>query len=139
MIESLNPQNKPVVIYDGVCYLCQSSIHFIIAHASHQQFMFTPLQSDFAQSLMAKYGINHLAQDTFILIKDEKYYTQSDAALEVSKSFAGWARVLRGFQYLPKTFRDKCYQIIARNRYKIFGKAEQCLMPSKEINARFIL
>jgi predicted DCC family thiol-disulfide oxidoreductase YuxK len=139
MIESVNPQNKPVIIYDGICYLCQSSINFIIAHDSEQQFMFTPLQSDFAQSLMAKYGLTHLVQDTFILIKDEQYYTQSDAALEVSKSFKDWAKVLRGFQYLPKAFRDKCYQLIAGNRYKMFGKAEQCLMPSKELSARFIL
>jgi predicted DCC family thiol-disulfide oxidoreductase YuxK len=138
-VERSNPENKPIVIYDGVCYLCQSSVNFIIARDTTNQFLFSPLQCDFAQSLMAKHDVSDLVQDTFILIKDDKCYMRSDAALEISRSFSGGYRWLRIFKIVPSALRDACYRLIARHRYKIFGKAEECLMPNDDIKSKFIL
>lgn len=136
---SSDNNNKAIMIYDGVCYLCNSSVNFIIKRDTRNRFLFTPLQSDYAQALMIKYGLEHLVDDTFILIKDERCFFQSDAALEISKEFSGLWRLLRVFKVVPKPFRDFFYGLIARNRYRLFGKADSCKIPSAEVKAKFKL
>ncbi|WP_371192979.1 thiol-disulfide oxidoreductase DCC family protein [Glaciecola sp. SC05] len=131
--------NKAVVIYDGVCYLCNQSVQFIIKRDKYDSFLFSPLQSEYAQTLMQHYDVEHLVQDTFILVKDQKLYLQSDAALEISRSFSGAWRLLRVFKWVPKAIRDVGYRLIARNRYRLFGKADSCLLPSEAIKSKFIL
>lgn len=138
-VSSSQESVKAVMVYDGVCYLCNTAVNFIIRRDTQNKFLFTPMQSKYAKVLMAQYGVEHLADDTFILIKDGRCFFQSDAALEISKDFSGMWRAFRGFKVLPKPIRDFFYRLIAKNRYQLFGKADACMMPCADVKAKFKL
>lgn len=135
----IDQQNQSIIIFDGVCYLCDASINFILHRDSHQVFLFSPLQSDYAQALMERHQVAHLVNDTFILIKDDKCYFQSDAALEISREFSGGWRLLRIFKIIPRPIRNVFYRLIAKHRYWLFGKADACIMPSGDVKSQFRL
>lgn len=126
------------ILFDGVCNFCNASINFIIKRDKKGTFLFTPLQSDLGQKLMKQYDINPDKQDSIILIDSKKAYFKSDAALRISKELQGGWKYLRFFLVLPGFIRDFVYDIIARNRYKIFGKKEACMIPTPEERARFV-
>jgi predicted DCC family thiol-disulfide oxidoreductase YuxK len=131
--------SQNIIIFDGVCYLCDASIRFIVRRDTHQVFEFSPLQSDFAQSLMLSHDVSHLVNDTFILVKNGKCYFQSDAALEISREFVGPWRLFRVFKIVPRPIRDFVYRVVAKHRYQLFGKAEACILPPSNIKSRFRL
>ena len=131
-------EKHPVIIFDGVCNFCNGSVNFIIKRDKEAYFYFTPMQSDIAQSLMKEYGLDTLDADTFILIKDKKSYIRTEAALEVCRSLEGYWYLFGVFKVLPLGFRDFFYKLFARNRYRLFGKQEACMLPSKEISGRFL-
>ena len=127
-----------IVLFDGVCNFCNASINFIIEHDRSGYFKFAPLQSAIGEELLSKHGISRVETDSVILIEDEISYTHSDAALRIARRMDGfwsWAYTLR---VIPRVIRDLGYKLIARYRYRIFGRRDACMMPTPEIRARFL-
>ena len=130
--------DKPIVLFDGVCNLCNSAVQFIIRHDKKNIFMFTSLQSDTGQKLLAQYDLPLNELNSFILIENNKAYTRSSGALRVIKKLKGLWPLLYGFIIVPKFIRDGVYNWVGRNRYKWFGKQDACMIPTPELKARFL-
>ncbi len=127
-----------IVLFDGVCNFCNSSINFIIEHDSSGYFKFAPLQSEVGEELTAKHGIDRVETDSVILVEDEKVYTHSDAALGIARHLNGIWSWAYAFRVIPRPVRDLAYKLVARNRYRLFGRRDACMMPTPEIRARFL-
>lgn len=128
-----------VVLFDGVCHLCNSSVNFIIRHDPRKQFKFTPLQSSTGQDLLREYGLATENFETVVLIEDRKSYTRSTAALRVARRLNNLWPLTYMFIIIPQFMRDAIYVLIAKNRYKWFGKREICMMPTPDVKERFLL
>jgi predicted DCC family thiol-disulfide oxidoreductase YuxK len=130
-----------VVLFDGVCHLCHASVRFIIARDKAGYFSFASLQSDVASELLRQHGVPYplgSGDDSVILIEDGVVYTHSDASLRVARRLSGVVRLGAVLLVVPKGLRDAVYRLIARNRYRWFGKDEVCWMPTPELRARFL-
>ena len=130
--------NKHIVVFDGVCNFCNGAVNFIIQRDPKAVFLFTPIQSSLAKELIIKYEIDTLDTETFMLVKNEQCFVFSSAALEITKDLSGVWRILNVLRFVPKVIRDFVYRVVARNRYKLFGKKEVCMVPTDELKARFI-
>ena len=136
-MNQLSTGNK-IILFDGVCNLCNNSVQFIIKRDKKKQFRFASLQGKFGQEFLKK---NNLPADTFnsfILLEDEKIYTRSTGALRMLKHLGGGWSLFYAFIILPKFIRDGVYNWIARNRYKWFGKKDACMIPTPELKERFL-
>lgn len=131
-------KNQPTIIFDGICNFCNSSVNFIIARDPEGKFSFAPMQGESAKALIKQYGIDSPDLDTFLLIKNGKLYQRTDAALEITKDLKGHWRCLRVFLVVPAPVRDIFYRLLAKNRYRLFGKREVCMVPTSEIRQRFL-
>ena len=131
--------NKAVILFDGVCNLCNSSVQFVLKHDKKQHFVFAALQSDVAKELLLHYPKEIIKKDSIILIQNKKTYTESTAALLIAKEFTGFCKVFQFFWIIPKHIRDILYRFIAKNRYRWFGKREVCMIPDKSVMDRFKL
>lgn len=129
--------DKPLVLFDGVCNLCNASVQFIIEHDPEGKIMFCSLQSERGQAILTHLGMKTDDFDTFIFIEQGKAYTRSSGILKEVSYFAGWWRFLSIFSIIPKRIRDFFYNIVAQNRYRWFGKKESCWIPTPELKARF--
>ena len=140
MEENLNKIliNHKIILFDGVCNFCNSSINFVIDHDPEKHFKFAPLQSDFGQDILRKFNKNTKDFDSVILLKDNVLYEKSDAALEITEHLSGFWKYLAIFKILPTFFLNFFYDIVASNRYRIFGKADSCRMPTDELRERFL-
>ena len=127
-----------ILLFDGICNLCNGAVKFIIKRDPKGKFKFAALQSEIGQTLLKKQGLSGNDFDSVVLVIDEKYYTNSAAALMVLKELDGFWSLTYVLIYLPKSFRDFVYKLIARNRYKIFGKKSTCMVPSNDIKQRFL-
>ena len=133
------PKDKKIILFDGVCTLCNNAIDYIIKKDHKDQFVFASLQSDIGKELTKERGIDTTQIDSMILIiPGEAYYIKSSAALQIFKRLKGVVSLSRIFLPLPESFRDSVYDLIARNRYQWFGKKESCRMPTPEEKAKFI-
>jgi len=130
---------RHIIIFDGKCNLCNSSVNFIIKRDRKALFLFTPLQSEVSQGLMCKYKIEGLGSDSIVLIKNEKVYQRAEAVFEICKDLNGYYFLLRIFRIFPTSLTDFLYNLIADNRYKIFGEKAECTIPSEEVNSRFLI
>jgi len=127
-----------IILFDGVCNFCNSSVNFIIRHDKKKRYKFAALQSNVGRMLSEKYGIDQSKIDSIILIENGDVFVKSSAILRITKSLNYLYPLLFGFIIIPKFIRDGVYDFIARNRYKWFGKKEACMIPSPEIKSRFI-
>lgn len=127
-----------IILFDGVCNLCNSSVNFIIDHDKKNMFRFASLQSDSGQTLLKKFGLNNESFDSIILIDNEKYFTRSSAVLRIVKNFPGFWKLLYIFIIVPPAVRNLLYDIIAENRYKWFGKKDSCRVPTPELKEKFL-
>ena len=132
------PQNTQLILFDGVCNFCNSSINFIIDHDPKKHFKFAPLQSELGQSILTQFGKNTNDFDSVILLKDNQLFQKSEAALEITKYLSGGWKYLSIFGIFPTFLLNFFYDIIAKNRYRIFGKTETCRMPTPELRERFL-
>lgn len=133
------PENKKLILFDGVCNLCNGAVQFIIEHDKKDIFRFASLQSDFGRKLVEERGLDPDDIDSIMLIEPGvAYYRKSTAALEISRDLSGAYSLLKNFLVLPEGFRDLIYDLIANNRYKWFGKKEECMIPSPELKAKFL-
>ncbi|MCM5662905.1 thiol-disulfide oxidoreductase DCC family protein [Galbibacter mesophilus] len=132
--------NKKIILFDGVCNLCNNSVQFVIKRDTKNVFQFASLQSDIGMKLLAERNIDPNETDSIVLIEPNiAYYTKSDAAIEIAKELGGGWQLLSVFDYiLPKSIRDTIYDFIAKNRYKWFGKKEACPLPTPEQKAKFL-
>ena len=129
--------NKPVILFDGVCNLCTGSVQFILKRDNKKKFLFASLQSNYGQDLLKQFDLPTNTFNSFILYQDGKMHTRSTAALKMFQQLKGWTLV-KIFWIVPAFIRDGLYNLIANNRYKWFGKKETCWLPTPELKARFL-
>ncbi len=134
----INLENKSIILFDGVCNLCNNSVQFIIKKDKKQRFLYASLQSDAAQSILLQFQLKNSDFDSIILIENGKVYQKSTAILKITKHLSGIWKLSYGFIIIPKFIRDFIYNTIAKNRYKWFGKREVCMIPTKELKMRFL-
>ncbi len=130
--------NAPVILFDGVCNLCNTAVQFVIKYDPKNIFQFASLQSEPGQALLKKYQLPVQDFNSFILIENEKLFIKSTAALKVAKQLNGPVKLLYGFIIVPAFIRNAVYSIIAKNRYRWFGKKDSCMMPSPALQNRFL-
>jgi len=128
----------PLVIFDGICNLCEYSVQFIIRNDRRARFKFASAQSEKGVELQRLYGVDTLKQASVILIKDSQVYIRSDAALEIARDLDWPWRYLYVFRFLPKSIRDYGYSTISKYRYRWFGKKPTCFLPDDRIKQRFL-
>lgn len=132
-------QDTAVVLFDGVCNLCNGVVNFIIDRDPSARFRFAALQSTQAAALLAPLGrVPEVDPQSFILVEDGRVYERSSAALRVARKLPGAWKLFYAFVVVPTPIRDAVYRFIARNRYRWFGKADACRMPTPELRARFL-
>ncbi|RQO31415.1 hypothetical protein DBR32_05480 [Taibaiella sp. KBW10] len=129
------PSGKALVLFDGVCNLCSSSVQLIIRNDTKDYFRFASLQSEIGAQVLQQSNIH---TDSIVLVEQGRIYTQSSAALCIARRLKGLYPLLYGFMIIPKLLRDAVYGFIARNRYKWYGKKEACWIPSPELKNKFI-
>lgn len=132
------PVDKPIILFDGVCNLCNGAVQFIIDHEKNDDLRFASLQSEIAENLLKKFDLNPETTNSFVFIELDRAFLRSTAALKVSrylKSPWNWAYV---FIAVPTFLRDFFYNIIARTRYSIFGKRNECMVPTPDLRAKFL-
>lgn len=132
------PEGGPVLLFDGVCNLCQSSVQFVIARDPGGAVRFASLQSEVGRGLLQAHGLAADHLDSLVLIEGGKAWTHSDAALRLTRYLTGPWPLMRIFLATPRFVRDAVYGLIARNRYRLFGREDSCWLPSPDLDARFI-
>jgi predicted DCC family thiol-disulfide oxidoreductase YuxK len=134
----LQAESEHIILFDGICNLCNRSVQFVIRQDPKKIFKFASLQSEVGQTLLTTGGFEVGRTDSFVLISKGHYYTQSTAALKVMKLLGGGWGIFYLFILVPRFIRDSVYAFIARNRYKWFGQRSECLMPTAELKGRFL-
>lgn len=131
-------KDEPIILFDGVCNLCNGSVQYVLKHDKKKLFRFASLQSDSGQQLLKKYKLPYNNFNSFVLLQNEKAYLKSTAALMVAKQLGGFTQMLYAFIIVPTFVRDAVYNLISKNRYKWFGKKESCMVPTTELQSRFL-
>jgi predicted DCC family thiol-disulfide oxidoreductase YuxK len=129
---------KNIILFDGVCNLCNGFVQFIIKRDKRIVFHFASLQSDFGQVQLKNYAVDTSQLRTIVLIRSNRVLQQSDAVLEIARNLPGGWPLLYGFKIIPRFIRDLIYRLIARNRYRMFGKKDACWIPTPELSQRFL-
>lgn len=132
-------ENHAVVLFDGVCNFCNNSINFIIRHDKRDYFRYAPLQSPLGQKMLGEHGLDKKEITSVILFENGKLYTKTSAALRIAKKLnAGWPLFFYLFIWIPPFIRNVVYDIIARNRYRWWGKKDSCMIPSPDVRKKFL-
>jgi predicted DCC family thiol-disulfide oxidoreductase YuxK len=126
-----------VILFDGACIFCSRWVRFVAKRDTARRFRFTPIQSEYGAKLARTFGIDPDDPDTNAVVHDGEVFMKSDAALTVLSHLPGW-RWVRMLFAVPKLLRDPVYSLIARNRYRIFGKYNACFVPDADLQARVI-
>jgi len=129
---------QQIVFFDGVCNLCNRSVNFLIKQDKKNVLKFASLQSAYAQNVVPKALLNHEKLDSIIVYTDGKFYDRSIAVLKLCKILGGLFTVFLIGYLLPRFIRDGLYSFIANNRYRWFGKTDQCRVPTAELKKRFL-
>jgi predicted DCC family thiol-disulfide oxidoreductase YuxK len=135
---------NPIILYDGVCGLCNRLVQFVLKHDSHDRFRFASLQSEFAAEILRRHGASPDDLDTMYVVHDyslpqERIASRSDAAIMALRELGGgWAALGAALRALPVWVRNWEYNLVARNRYRIFGKYDSCPIPSEKDRRKFL-
>jgi predicted DCC family thiol-disulfide oxidoreductase YuxK len=133
------PLDKKIILFDGVCNLCDASVQYVIKHDKKDTFRFVALQSDLGQKILKHIGINSAYIDSIVLYQPGvAYFYKSAAAIEIAKGLGGIFSLAKVFSFLPSGIRDTVYDYVATNRYKWYGKKESCFLPTTELMAKFL-
>jgi predicted DCC family thiol-disulfide oxidoreductase YuxK len=130
--------SEPVVLFDGVCNFCNGSVNFLISNDREKKLRFAPLQSEAGQALLQKNGLPTENFGSFVLIHQGRVYQQSTAALQLISFLPWYWQWAKAGWILPRFIRDSIYNLIARNRYKWFGKKDACMVPAPDLKERFL-
>lgn len=136
-MNNIDDISHPIILFDGVCNLCNSSVQFVIKHDKKEVFQFSSLQSDFGRQILEQNGLSGINLFSLILLDKGNIYTQSTAVLRIAKKLGGFWSLLYVFIIVPKFLRNGIYNWVARNRYKWFGKQEACWVPTENLKRRF--
>lgn len=128
----------PVVVFDGVCRLCSRWVQFLLRHDRHGRIRFAPMQGNAGRALLQQHGLDPDDPLSFLWVEAGRGYRDSDAILRIVDGFGGGWRLLRVLRLVPRPLRDACYRLIARNRYRWFGRRDTCLLPDAAQAARFL-
>jgi predicted DCC family thiol-disulfide oxidoreductase YuxK len=131
-------ENKAIILFDGVCNFCDSSVQFVLKRDKKGYFNFASLQSEIGQELLEKYKIPKDKFESLVLIENDKAYLFSTGALRIARKLNGAWPIFYGFIIIPSFIRNFFYKLIANNRYRLFGKKEECMIPSPEWRSRFL-
>jgi len=134
----LIPRGKKIILFDGVCNVCDSFVQFVLKRDKKGLFYFASLQSEIGKQLLINHKVEVADLSTVVLIDGDKVFTHSDVVLMVGKDLGGIFQLLYPFKILPKNFRNIIYDWFARNRYRFFGKKEVCMLPEPEWHSRFL-
>ena len=130
--------NNPIILFDGICNLCNSSINFIIKHDKRKQFRFASLQSNFAKEILTKYNCSEIDLNTVVLIQSDKVYLKSSAVIKILQQLNSLSKLAVVFFLIPEFIRDNIYDFMASKRYKYFGKRDICIVHDEEIKTLFL-
>jgi len=131
-------QGQCIILFDGICNLCNGFVQFVIQHDPAGQFKFTSLQSDKGQELLKNLPETYRQIDSVVFLENGHFYQKSAAALRIIRRLSGAWPLLYGFIILPAFLRDWLYTFVARNRYRWFGQQESCMLPTPELKTRFL-
>ena len=133
------PKDKSLILFDGVCNLCNTSVLYVIKHDKNNTFVFAPLQSTIGQQIITKYSLDSSKTDSILLYSPNKgLKVKSTAALHIAKRLGLPNNLLSAFLIVPAFIRNWVYDFIAKNRYKWYGKKESCMIPTPELKAKFL-
>lgn len=133
------PPGTAVVLYDGVCNVCNESVQFILARDPSGYFRFAALQSEVGKQLLTPFGLRDMPLSTLVLIEDGRVYLKSTAVLRVARRLGAlWPLLARLLTPIPRVLRDALYSALIKHRYRVFGKSEQCLVPTPALRERFL-
>jgi len=133
------PKNKKIILFDGLCNLCDSAVQFVIKHDKKDVFRFVAIQSDLGQEIINHIGIDTAKIDSIILYEPGMaYYYKSTAAVKIAKQLGGVFHFGTVFMILPASVRNLLYDYIAKNRYRWFGKKNNCMIPTPELKDKFL-
>jgi len=134
----IETSQKIIILFDGVCNLCNGAVQFIIKRDRNEKFLFASLQSGFGKDQLKKSGLDPLSLQSILVIEGDSVFQRSDAALKIASRLDGIWSYFVVLILVPKMIRDGVYNFIARNRYSIFGKQDSCMIPTSELKTRFI-
>ncbi|MFK7781504.1 thiol-disulfide oxidoreductase DCC family protein [Psychroserpens sp.] len=138
MIQDL-PKHKQLILFDGVCNLCNTSVLYVIKHDKKNQFMFAPLQSEAGKQIISKFSLDTSKTDSILLYSEEKGLSiKSTAALHIAKRLGFPRHLMSVFFIVPTFLRNWVYDFVARNRYKWYGKKDACMIPTPELTSKFL-
>ncbi|MCM3714489.1 thiol-disulfide oxidoreductase DCC family protein [Halalkalibacter oceani] len=132
-----NEEDRPILMFDGECNLCNGFVDFILRKEKDHRFLFASLQSERGRQLQEQFAIAPTV-DSVIVINDKAAYLYSDAVFQVMKALPWYFRLLLVLRVVPKAGRDRLYRLVAKNRYRLFGKRESCRLPTAEEKSRFL-
>ena len=133
------PKDKKIILFDGVCNLCNASVQFVIKRDTKDVFRFVPLQSELGEKILNHIGINREPTDSMVLYEPGKaYFYKAEAALKITNELGGLYHLLNILQIFPKFISNSVYDYIAKNRYRWYGKQESCMIPTPELAAKFL-
>ena len=135
---NLSEQQHPVILFDGVCNLCSGAVAFIIKRDKSARYKFAALQSENGKNLISKFNLSPDKIDSILLLENDKYFIKSTAVIKICRDLGALWPLVYIFILIPKSLRDYIYDLIAKNRYRWFGKKEQCLIPGQELESRFL-
>ena len=127
-----------VILFDGICTLCNTSVDFVVRHDPERRFKLASLQSEVGQALLARYGLLEETPDSIVLVERGRVYLRSTAALRIAAGLDGALPLLQAFLAIPPALRDTVYDYVAQNRYRWFGTRETCRLPTPDERARFL-
>jgi len=128
----------PIILFDGVCNFCNRTVNIILKYDQDAHFQFAPSQSIAGINLLQEYKLDQKASASVILIDNQKVYTKTDAVIQIATHLKCWPRLFTGLKFIPKSLRDFAYDLVAKNRYTLFGKRETCRIPDESIRHRFL-
>ena len=132
------PDDASIVLFDGVCNLCSGFVQFVYPRDPERKYRFASLQSDVGQALLAEHDLPTDELESIVLIEDGESYVKSAAVIQIATGLGGGYRLLSPFRYVPAAVRDRVYDFVADHRYKWFGKKDRCMMPSGDVQSRFL-
>ena len=128
----------PILLFDGECNLCNGAVQFVLTHEQDNRIRFASLQSATGQQLLEQFGLPTRTYESFVLVDGDRFFTESTAALRVTRYLKGGWKWLYAFIVVPKPIRDWVYRLVARNRYRWFGRQDSCWLPTPEFSERFL-
>ncbi|WP_163515848.1 thiol-disulfide oxidoreductase DCC family protein [Gelidibacter japonicus] len=132
-------KNKQLILFDGVCNLCDASVQYVIKHDKNDLFRYTTLQGEVGQAIIKKYGVDTDKMDSILLYSPENGISyKSTAALKIASKLGFPRHLMVVFLIVPAFIRNWVYDFIAQNRYKWYGKKKECMIPTKELKSKFL-